>query len=138
MTIGPTLRTLRESADLTQEEVGKRMPTPITKQRIGAIESADDLQYSTVVTYLAAVGHEIQIIPSLPGYGQKSETMEEVFYVRKNNTKTTTNKYPVLEKDGDFLLLHKSQDGSLWVESRLCFNSEEAALAAANDENWPR
>lgn len=73
MTIGPTLRRIRESAGLTQAQVGKRMPTPITKQRIGAIESADDLQYSTVVAYLATVGYEIKIIQSCPGDGGKSE-----------------------------------------------------------------
>jgi len=64
MTIGPILRSLRESAGLTQAQVGERMPTPITKQRVGAIEAADDLQHSTVVAYLAAVGHEIKIIQS--------------------------------------------------------------------------
>ena len=71
MTIGPTLRRIRESAGLTQAQVGVRMPAPITKQRIGAIEAADDLQHSTVVAYLAAVWHEIQIINSHPGDGVK-------------------------------------------------------------------
>ena len=62
---------IRESAGLTQAQVGERMPTQITKQRVGAIEAADDLQHSTVVAYLAAVGHEIQIINSHPGDGVK-------------------------------------------------------------------
>lgn len=76
MTIGLTLRRLRESANLTQGEIGKRMPTKITKQRISTIESSDDLQFSTVVAYLAAVGYEIQIIHSqIPGDGGKSEIM---------------------------------------------------------------
>lgn len=64
MTIGQHLRALRISADLTQTQVGERFNPPITKQRIGKIESSDDLQYSTVEAYLAAVGYEIQIIPS--------------------------------------------------------------------------
>lgn len=71
MAIGTTLRRIRESAGLTQAQVGERMPTPITKQRIGAIEAADDLQHSTLVAYLAAVDHKIQIIQSRPGDGGK-------------------------------------------------------------------
>lgn len=76
--IGPVLRALRESAGLTQAQVGERMPTPITKQRIGAIEAADDLQHSTVVAYLAAVGYEIQIINSRPGDGEKNKENETI------------------------------------------------------------
>ena len=78
MTIGSTLRAIRESAGLTQAQVGERMPTQITKQRVGAIESADDMQYSTVVAYLAAIGHEIQIIQSCPGDGEKNKENETI------------------------------------------------------------
>ncbi len=69
-----TLAELRKAFDVSQEELAKILD--VKQANVSKIERREDMRVSTLITYVRAMGGDVEIIAHFPSRGGKDKTIK--------------------------------------------------------------